>query len=131
MVGRGMGVADPLEDVQPEPCGCDGGWKWVTAEYARHLFPDPPPAALAELDMDAAEALLVHVEERRRAASVSVYPCRVCRSASFMRWVGRHYASDHDPASCEDCIDLLGGRSAARRVAKARHVPPAERRDLA
>lgn len=69
--------------------GCEHGWHYVARPYAEHLAGDN----------DGTPAW------RARVAALlnSVYPCRVCKPAAFFRWVGGHFASDHDVANCPDC----------------------------
>lgn len=73
----------------PPPHVCDGGWRWVGEDYARHVTDPANTAALAN----------------------TVYPCRTCRPQQFARWVQRHYSPGHDPHNCEGCCEMLGLKS--------------------
>lgn len=122
---------DPLAEAEA-PCRCDGGWVQVRPAYALHLYPDPPADVVADLPAEAHQELLRQLDLKRKAATNSWYPCRVHRPALFYRWVGGHLSTGHDVAACDECIQHLGGRRAARRALA--HLPDTptteQRRDL-
>lgn len=124
---------DPLAEAPAAPCTrCDGGWIEVRPAYAEHMHPDPDPEHVAHLTPDELAVVREQLELKRRAAANSVYPCKVCRPQMFWRWAGGHFKPGHDPLSCDECVEALGGRRAARRAGKA--YPEASsvpRRDLA
>lgn len=115
-------AADP--EFSPPTCRCDGtGWVTVQPEYAAHMYPDPAPDVLASLTPDLANALEWQVYERRAAATNTVYPCRVHKADLFYRWAGKHFAKDHDPGSCAECIEVRSGP----RVRRMSHATPSRR----
>lgn len=84
---------DPLADVQPGACRCDGtGWVQVRPEYAERV------ATRSDGTRD---------EQRYQSALLTVYPCKVHRPAQFFRWLEGHYGPDHDPHDCEPCREAL------------------------
>ena len=97
---------DPLEGLGLEVHECDRGWKWVGHKYAEHL------------------AAQVHIEGKTPPEAIvaallnSVYPCRDCQPVRFVRWAEGHFARDHDPGGCRDCIAVHGGKPSSRRYAK-------------
>lgn len=111
--------ADPLAE-ETGPCTtCDGGWVQVQAAYALHLYPDPTMEQLAELTTEQTEVLWASITSARAAAARSYYPCRRCRPAMFYRWAGGHFRPNHDVTACDECVELMGGRRAAARAARA------------
>lgn len=114
---------DPLAEPPPGPCRrCEGtGWVQVQDAYAVHLYPDPTLEQLAGLDDTAADEVVAQVQLQRAAAANSVYPCRDCNPPMFFRWAGGHFKLGHDYAKCDECIEVLGGRRAARRAVN--HLP--------
>lgn len=120
---------DPLAE-ETGPCTtCERGWVTVKPGYALHLYPDPTMEQLADLDEEQQAKLWATTEEHRRAAANSVYPCRRCRPAMFYRWAGGHFRPGHDPLACDECTELMGGKRAAQRAARALPVTT-PRRDL-
>lgn len=137
-------MADPEFDATPcDRCGarcrCPAGkchgtrYVEVQPGYAEQEHPDPDPDLLAPLDDHQRELLLWQVHLQRTAAANTVYPCRACAPAVFFRWVGKHFAADHDRGSCDECIEALGGRQ-PRRLSHAGIGPKPlvvpERKDL-
>lgn len=106
----GNGQRDPLEDPPPEeptgcPLDCTDGWVQVKEKYAEHMADQ-----VAQRDTPAwRSAFGAHLN--------SSYPCRVHRPVQFFRWAGGHYAKDHDPSQCVDCVESFGGARRARKVA--------------
>lgn len=116
---------DPLAEDDGPCTKCDGGYVTVQPAYAVHLFPDPTAEQVVGMSTEAHQALLDEIETRRAAARNSVYPCRRCNPPLFFRWAGGHLALGHDVLTCSECIELMGGRRAAARV--ARHLPDGPR----
>lgn len=112
---------DPLAEDEGPCTRCDGGWVQVQPAYAVHQYPDLSAEQLDGLPPEAVELLVGSIDLMRYAALNSVYPCRRCRPAMFFRWAGGHFKFGHDIATCPECIEVLGGRRAARRVAA--HLP--------
>ncbi len=107
-----MAYGDPIEPPEPCPCGsplctcgkCHGvGWVWVGPRYPVEQVPDPAESLLAQIPAEAHAMHARQVDLQRRAAALSVYPCRACNSALFYRWREGHLASDHDRGSCPEC----------------------------
>ena len=67
---------------------CEGGWRDVTDLYAEHLAGGDPTKVAGLRN--------------------SVYPCKVCRPATFFRWVQGHYQPGHEPEACDVCKAELG-----------------------
>lgn len=118
-------AADPEFDPAPAPvCKCGGtGWVTVQPDYAAHMYPEPTPEVLAQLDEAQANALQWQVYERRTAAANTVYPCRVHRADLFFRWAGKHFTPDHDPGGCAECMEARTGP----RVRRMSHATPSRR----
>lgn len=123
---------DPLAEDEGPCTRCDRGWITVKASYAVHLFPDPTMEQLADLDDDQQAGLWYTIEASRAAARNSVYPCRRCNRVMFYRWAEGHLATGHDALRCSECIEVMGGKRAAARAAKAYAdlTPTPPRRDL-
>lgn len=120
---------DPLAEAD-EPCTrCDQGMVQVRPAYAEHLYPDPTAEQVAGLTAEQLAGVWARIEERRAAARWSFYPCRTCRPTQFYRWVGGHMDSGHNPTTCAECVELMGGARAAARAARA-YADLTPRKDL-
>lgn len=93
---------------------CEGdGWVRVGPGYVDQVAPWPPPP-----QDQSPEALEQHAAAMdtarilREAAANAVYPCRDCEPEMFARYIGRHWAPDHDRAACAQCPT---GSSSGRR----------------
>lgn len=123
-------MAEPDPEFDPPTCRCDGhGWVSVQPSYAAHLFPDPAPEVLAALPEDQANELWWQVDQRRAAALNTVYPCRVHKADLFFRWAGKHFAKDHDPGGCAECMEARTGPR-VRRMSHAGGGRIAGRKDV-
>lgn len=122
---------DPLAEDEGPCTRCTGGWIDVQPSYATHLFPDPTMEDLDGLDDATVAVVWARIEGSRRAALNSVYPCRRCNRAMFFRWADGHLKFGHDALRCPECIEVMGGKRAAARAAKALDLTgAAPRKDL-
>lgn len=72
-------------DDELGPCTrCDHGWVTVREGYVHEQARLPDPDARVQVPDEGHEAWL---KQRASALAETVYPCRVCRPAAFMRWV--------------------------------------------
>lgn len=129
MADRYEGTADdPLADEAERPVGpngctnprCEGGWVTVHPGYGDKYVTAPDEELLAGLTDAERVQVQQLVEGMRRSLDSSVYPCRACKPRQFFRWAGGHWSKDHDPASCTECIEVMGAKAARRQ--HAHHV---------
>lgn len=90
-----------------EPHDCDNGWVWVGRKYAEHIANGM--ALGPGVSYESVVAGLLN----------TVYPCRLCQPDLFYRWARKHFAKEHDVATCPDCIEVHGGVKNARKHARA------------
>lgn len=71
-------------DEELGPCvKCDHGWVTVGPNYVHEQAQLPDPEARVQVADADHEAWLA---QRAAALRSTIYPCRVCRPAAFMRW---------------------------------------------
>lgn len=63
------------------------------------------PLPVHELGQSDEEFSALHAEAvaKRSALSNTVYPCRECAPAAFMRWAGGHLDPGHEAGACDEC----------------------------